>query len=162
MMSMSKSIDLYKLIDRKSFMLGMMTAFAECLAGECKKCAFSPPFKPTDLYAMEEEAHILAQEQGLHLWLEKNEDIQEESRVYWYVMYKFPEVLEEYHEIRKTGKNPAKDFDAFRLLLSYGTIWGDHAEKVVPKMRQSEAIMGTVSRILFSDGGWPIEKDKFS
>ncbi len=157
----SRSIDLYKLIDRKSFMLGMITAFAECLAGEAKKCAFSPPFSPSDLAILTPETEKIIQEQGLYLWLEKNEDIAEENRVYWWVIYKFPEVLEEYKAIRKLGKNPANEFDAFRRLLSYGTCWGEHAQEVVPRMRQEEKIMGTVSRILFIDGGWPISKEKF-
>ena len=37
-----------ELIDRKSFILGMITAFAECVANESKKAAFSPPFYPED------------------------------------------------------------------------------------------------------------------
>lgn len=162
MMVMSQSIDLYKFIDRKSFMLGMITAFAECVAGECKRCAFSPPFQPSDLAVLAPEAEKIIQEQGLHIWLEKNEDIAEDNRVYWWVIYKFPEVLDEYKEIRRLGKNPAKEFDEFRILLSYGTCWGERAREVIPKMRKSETIMGTVARILFDQGGWPIEKEKFA
>ena len=37
-----------ELIDRKSYILGMMTAFAECVTNECKKIALSPPFYPED------------------------------------------------------------------------------------------------------------------
>ena len=36
-------------IDRKSFILGMVTAFAECIANESKKAALSPPFYPEDM-----------------------------------------------------------------------------------------------------------------
>jgi len=153
------SIDLSKLIDRRSFMLGMMTAFAECIAGEAKKCAFSPPFYPEDYPGLEPEAQRIANEQGIYLWFEENPDIPEEHRVHWWVMYKFPEVLEEYKELRKKGFNPAWQFDKFRGLLGYGTVWGKNADKVIPKMRKPETIMGTVARILFRPGDWPPPKD---
>ena len=52
----SISVDHAGMIDRKSFMLGMMTAFGECIAGEAKKCAFSPPFYPEDYYDLKVEA----------------------------------------------------------------------------------------------------------
>ncbi len=159
MIEISRSVDLGKLIDRKSFMLGMMTSFAECLAGECKRCAFSPPFYPEDLHLLKPEAERIVAEQGVELWLEENNDIKTENRVYWWVMYKYPEVLEEYHAIRKNGFNPAFEFDAFRGLLSYGRIWGDNADQVVPRMREEENIMGTVSRILFQPGDWPVNQE---
>lgn len=153
------SVDLGKLIDRKSFMLGMMTAFAECLAGECKRCAFSPPFYPDDYYLLKPEAERIASEQNLNLWLEENNDVKKEKRVYWWVMYKYPEILENYKAIREKGWNPAFEFDKFRELLSYGTAWGENSEKVVPKMRSEETIMGTVARILFRPGDWPIKQE---
>jgi len=146
-------------IDRISFVLGMMTGFAECLAGECKKCAFSPPFYPEDYEMLKTEAEKIAKEQGIYLWLETNPDIKEENRVYWWVMYKFPEVLEKYQALRKQGYNPAWYFDKFRELLSYGIVWGEGAENVIPKMRKKETIMETVSRILFKPGDWPPKKD---
>jgi hypothetical protein len=147
------------LIDRKSFILGMITGFAECVAGECKKCAFSPPFYPEDFGMLQAEAEKIAEEQGVLLWLEENNDIKEEYRVYWWVIYKFPEVLEEYKAIRKQGFNPAWEFDEFRNLLSYGTVWGEGAEKITPRMRKKETIMGTVSRIIFKPGDWPLKKE---
>jgi hypothetical protein len=33
-------------VDRISFILGMITAFAEYVTNECKKLALSPPFRP--------------------------------------------------------------------------------------------------------------------
>ncbi|HAA04176.1 MAG TPA: hypothetical protein DCE18_12450, partial [Syntrophobacteraceae bacterium] len=62
-------------IDRESFMLGMITAFAECLAGEAKKLAFSPPFYPEDYKCLREEAERICQEQGIFLWHERNADL---------------------------------------------------------------------------------------
>jgi len=149
------SIDLSKLLDRRSFMLGMITAFAECVAGEAKRCAFSPPFYPDDYHALLPETERIAKEQGVYLWFEENADIPEEVRVHWWVIYKFPEVLEEYKALREKGYNPAWDFDRFRTLLSYGIVWGENAEAVVPRMRKREEIMGTVARVLFKPGDWP-------
>ena len=155
------SIDLYKLIDRKSFMLGMITAFAECVAGECKRCALSPPFYPGDRAVLQPEAEKIAEEQGIALWLEENPDIAPEKRVNWWVLYKFPEVLEEYRSIRAQGKNPAREFVEFGPLLSYGAAWGENAERVVPRMRRADSFPGTVPRVLFRRGDWPIPDDCF-
>ena len=146
-------------INRHSFILGMMTAFAECVAGECKKCAFSPPFYPEDYELIKPEAEKIAKEQSIHLWFEENQDIKEDFRVHWWIMYKFPEVLEEYQAIRAQGFNPAWEFDKFRNLLSYGTAWGEGADKVITKMREEETIMNTVARILFKPGDWPLKKE---
>ena len=137
-------------------MLGMMTAFGECIAGEAKKCAFSPPFYPEDYYTLKTEAERIADELSIYLWLEENQEIQEENRVMWWVMYKFPEVLDEYHAIRKKGFNPAYEFDEFTDLLSYGFAFGEGAENVSQKLRQKEETMGPVTRILFQPGDWPV------
>ncbi|MDB4444568.1 hypothetical protein N9174_04450 [bacterium] len=148
-----------KLIDRRSFILGMMTAFAECLANECKKVAFSPPFYPEDYDPVRTEAERIAHEQGIYLWLETNTDIPENRRVLWFVMYKFPEVLAEYKLLREKGYNPAWDLKKFNGLLSYGTVWGKHADNVVPEMRENRVTKDTMSRVLFRPGDWPVRKN---
>jgi hypothetical protein len=135
-------------IDRGSFILGMITAFAECLASECKKMAFSPPFYPVDYEPIRVEAEKIAQEQGIQLWYEANSDLPEEKKVHWLVMYKFPDVLEEYKGLRDEGHNPYSNLEMFGSILSYGTVWGRNADKVVPKMREKREIKDTVSRIL--------------
>jgi hypothetical protein len=135
-------------IDRGSFILGMMTAFAECLANECKKMAFSPPFYPEDYEPIRAEAEKIAQEQGIHLWYEANPDLPEDNKVHWLVMYKFPEVLDEYKALREKGQNPYTDLDVFGGILSYGTVWGKNADNVMPQMRDIREIKDTVSRIL--------------
>ena len=147
-------------IERKSYILGMMTAFAECLAYESKKAAFSPPFYPQDYPAIRSESERIANEQGISLWYEKNIDIPPSKRVNWFVMFKYSEVLDEYLLLREQGYNPAWDLDRFSKLLSYGTVWGKGAEKVVPAMRQKIAGEGmpTVSRLLFKPGVWPIKR----
>lgn len=152
----SSSVDLAKMIDRKSFMLGMMTAFGECVAGEAKRCAFSPPFFPDDYYILKTEAERIAAELNIHLWLEENSEIQEEHRVMWWVMYKFDEILDEYRRLRAQGFNPAFEFHRFSDLLSYGFAFGENSEKVSSRMRETGDTMGTVTRIIFHDGGWPL------
>lgn len=144
-------------IDRKSFMLGMITAFAECLAGEAKKLAFSPPFYPKDYRSLRAEAERICQEQGIFLWLEKNEDLPAKKRLQWLVLFKFPEVLEQYKELRRQGFNPALQFEKFSSLLSYGSAWGKKADKVVPAMREKRPALDTVGRILLQPGDWPIQ-----
>ena len=152
----SVGTDSSEVIDRKAFIVGMIAAFAECLAYECKKAAFSPPFLAEDYEAVHDEAEKIAKEQGIYLWYEENVDIPAEKRVNWFVMYKYPEVLDEYKRLRKQGYNPAWDLEKFYGFLSYGIVWGKDADKVIPKIRGKKAQEDTVSRILFSSGGWPI------
>lgn len=149
-----------KTVDRKSFILGMITAFSECLANECKKAALSPPFYPEDYDTVRAEAETIAKEQGIHLWYDENLDIPEVQRVNWYFMYKFPEVFAEYGTLREKGYNPAWDFEKFFDLLSYGTVWGKYADRVTPQFRERRKIKDTVSRILFMPGDWPISREQ--
>lgn len=158
MSKFTERVDLGKLIDRKSFMLGMITAFAECVAGECKKVAFSSPFYPEDYHMLIDETRKIIKEQGLNVWYEENLDLPEEVRVNWFVIYKFPEVLDEYKEIRNQGYNPAYDFNMFKKLLSYGIVYGENSDKVVPKKRKDEEKIDTISRVLFKPGDWPLKR----
>ncbi|MCU0597187.1 MAG: hypothetical protein MUC98_17230 [Desulfobacterota bacterium] len=144
-------------VDRKSFMLGMITAFAECLAGEAKKLAFSPPFYPKDYRSLRLETERICQEQGIFLWLERNADLPAKKRLHWLVLFKFPEVLDEYKKLRQEGFNPALQFEKFSSLLSYGSAWGKRADKVVPAMREKRPVLDTVGRILLKPGDWPIQ-----
>ncbi len=150
------------MIDRKSFMLGMITAFGECVAAEAKKCAFSPPFYPRDLDSLKTEAERIAAELNIGFWLEHNEEIHEDHRVMWWVMYKFPEILDEYQALRAKGFNPAYEFERFFDLLSYGYAFGENAENVSSRIRKQEDTMETVTRILFQPGDWPLPADSRS
>jgi len=145
-------------IDRRSFILGMITAFAECIANECKKAALSPPFHPEDYGMLLPEAENIAGEQGIYLWYDKNLDIPEATRLNWFVLYKFSEVLDEYKRFRNQGNNPAWNLEKFSDLLSYGTAWGLGADKVVPKIREDRSKIETFSRVLLKPGDWPIQK----
>lgn len=142
-------------IDRRSFMLGMITAFAECLANECKKMALSPPFYPGDYESLLPDAERIAREQGIFIWYEENPEMDEKSKLQWFVMYKFPEVLAQYRQLRDEGYNPAWDFKRFFDLLSYGTVWGEGAEDVLYRMREIRETGNTVSRLLLRAGDWP-------
>ena len=154
-MQQKDSVSAISNLDRKSFILGMMTAFAECLANECKKGALSPPFYPQDYDTVRLEAEQIAREQGIFLWYDKNEDLPEDNRINWWVMYKFPEVLEDYQKLRNRGYNPAWHLDKFLDFLSYGTVWGQHAEKVIPQYREKRQTDDTVGKILLTFSGWP-------
>ena len=145
-------------MDRISFILGMMTAFAECITNECKKAALSPPFYPQDYDMLLPEAEKIVKEQGIYLWYDKNLDIPAATRLNWFVLYKFPEVLNEYKRIRNHGNNPAWNFEKFSDLLSYGTAWGTGADKVVPKIRENRSKTETFARVLLNTGDWPIKK----
>jgi hypothetical protein len=144
-------------IDRKSFILGMVTAFAECVANECKKVAFSPPFYPEDYEIVLQGVENIATDQGIFLWYEENLDIPEDVRLNWVVLYKFPEVLEEYQGLRNQGFNPAIHLKKFSNILSYGTAWGDGAESVIPKVREKRMTIDTYATVLLKPGDWPIQ-----
>ena len=143
-------------IDCRSYVLGMITAFAECVANECKQLALSPPFYPEDQGRVVSEAEKIAGDQGVYLWFEENLDIPPNQRLNWYVIYKFPEVLEKYRGLRVEGYNPAWHFENFFDLLSYGTAWGQGAETVVPGWRDKKNTSGTFARVLLQPGDWPI------
>ena len=124
-----------------------------------KKCALSPPFYPEDYDTLKTEAERIATELNLGLWLEENQEINEKHRVMWWVMYKFPETLDEYHALRAKGYNPAFEFDQFYDLLSYGFAFGENAENVTGKTRKKGETMDTVARILFQPEDWPLPAD---
>jgi hypothetical protein len=158
-MSLSNSINALKSIDRKSYILGMITAFAECVTNECKKIALSPPFYPEDYHTVVSEAEKIAKDQAISLWYEENGDIPENKRLNWFVLYKFSDILDEYRKLRNQGYNPAWHFAKFSDLLSYGTAWGEGADAVVTGMRQRKDTKDTFARILLKPGDWPIQKE---
>ena len=144
-------------IDRKSFILGMITAFAECVANECKRAAFSPPFYPADYKSLLPETRKIAKDNSVFIWYEKNLDIPPKTRLNWFVIYKFPEVLNEYRALREKAYNPAWHLDKFTNFLSYGVVWGVGADKVIAQLRETRKTSATYARILLKPGAWPIE-----
>ena len=104
-------------------MLGMITAFAECLAGEAKKLAFSPPFYPEDYKSLRKEAEQICQEQGVFVWYEENAELPADKKVHWLVLFKYPEVLEEYKKLRQEG---VQSRPSLREIHESSELW-DHA-----------------------------------
>ncbi len=156
-MSLSDTVDASDLIDRKSYILGMITAFAECVTNECKMIALSPPFYPEDYDPVVSAAEKIANDQGILLWYEENLDLPESRRLNWFVLYKFSDMLDEYRKLRNQGYNPAWHFAKFSDLLSYGTAWGEGADAVVTRMRQPKKTKDTFARVLLKPGDWPIQ-----
>ena len=157
-MSLNNAINSFKSIDRRSYILGMITAFAECVSNECKKVALSPPFYPDDYPSVVSEAEMIAKDQGISMWYEENEDIPENKRLNWFILYKFSDMLDEYRKLRNQGYNPAWHFAKFSDLLSYGTVWGEGADAVITRMRQRKHTKDTFARVLLKPGDWPIQK----
>ena len=147
-------------IDRKSFILGMVTAFAECVTNESKKAALSPPFYPEDYEIVSEEVEIIAADQGIFVWYEENLDLPEKERLNWFVLYKFPEVLDEYKTLREKGFNPALHLTEFYSFLSFGTVWGKGAEKVISEIREKRPTIDTSATVLLKPGDWPIQNNE--
>jgi hypothetical protein len=155
--TMGKIMNISQTIDRTSFILGMVTAFAECVANESKKAALSPPFYPQDYETVLRGVENIAKDQEISTWYEENLDIPEDVRLNWFVLFKFPGVLEEYQHLRKQGFNPALHLEEFSELLSYGTAWGEGADSVVPKMREKRLTIDTYATVLLKPGDWPIQ-----
>lgn len=133
-------------IEKLSFILGMTTAFGECVACEAKYLALSPPMTRAQAQAVKGDMEHIAEGMGLRLHYEDNPDLDQD--VVWWVIYKFDDQLGSYLSLRQRGLNPWKSMDAFRPLLSYGMVYGDGAEGVVPKMKVPANPMGVVSEIL--------------
>ena len=79
--------------DQNSYILGMITAFCECVAGGCKRMALSPPLTCKAFFDVREEAYQCI-------------DARQET-------------LDEYQRLRAEGYNPAKWMKPFYELLSY-------------------------------------------
>ena len=78
-------------IDRISFILGMITAFAECVTNESKRLAFSPPFYAEDYAGVKKEAERIAKDLSVHLWLESNDELSLETHDRQREMWRYSE-----------------------------------------------------------------------
>ena len=106
-------------LDKRSFILGMVTAFSECVAGGCKRLALSPPLTRDDYEMVKEDACSIIEKHGLVHLTEKNEDLPEEERFEWIVIVGKQETLDRYKELRKEGFSPAHSLEPFFEVLSY-------------------------------------------
>lgn len=106
-------------MDQRSFILGMITAFSECVAGGCKRLALSPPLSVATYELVRDEAEELIKKHGLIHYLEKNEDLPESERFSWILIAAEQKTIEEYLRIREEGYNPAHSLRPFYSVLSY-------------------------------------------
>ena len=105
--------------DKKSFILGMITAFSECVAGGCKRLALSPPLTAEDYALVRNEACALIERHGLIHWHERNADLPAAERWEWILIAARQETLDAYLRLRAEGHNPARSLEPFYGLLSY-------------------------------------------
>jgi len=106
-------------VDKRSFILGMITAFCECVAGGCKQLALSPPLSHSDYEMVKEEAYALIEKHGLIYYHEENLDQPEETRFDWIVIVGKVETLSAYLALRDLGYSPVKSLEPFHKVLSY-------------------------------------------
>ncbi len=105
--------------DKRSFILGMITAFSECVAGGCKRLALSPPLRHEEFAEIREEAYRLIEKHGLIHYHERNLDQPENGRVEWILIAGKQQTIESYLELRQKGFSPMMSLVPFSELLSY-------------------------------------------
>ena len=106
-------------LDRYSFILGMVTAFCECVAGGCKALALSPPLRREDYAAVADEAYAIIERHGLVHYHERNLDRPEGERRDWILIAGRQETVERYLALRERGCSPMVSLAPFSELLSY-------------------------------------------
>ena len=105
--------------DRRSFILGMVTAFCECVAGGCKRLALSPPMTKEAYDEAAAEVDELIEKHGLIHYHEMNEDQPESTRFIWILIAARQETIDQYLALRREGHSPVESLEPFSDLLSY-------------------------------------------
>ena len=105
--------------DKRSFFLGMVTAFSECVAAGCKRLALSPPLTRDDYASVAEEANTIIEKHGLLHYHERNLDQPEEKRFEWILIAGKQETIDQYLNLRERGFSPIDSLAPFSDLLSY-------------------------------------------
>ncbi len=108
-----------KALDKHSFILGMITAFCECVAGGCKRLALSPPLTQADFTAVADEACALIEKHGLLHYHEENLNQAESGRFEWILIAAKEDTIRDYLALRQEGLSPAVSLAPFSDLLSY-------------------------------------------
>lgn len=106
-------------LDRRSFILGMITAFCECVAGGCKRMALSPPLTAKDYDSISAEAYDIIDKHGLLYYHEMNMDQPDNLRFNWIVIACRQQTLDDYLSLRMQGFSPVQSLAPFSELLSY-------------------------------------------
>ena len=107
------------MLNKESFILGMVTAFCECVAGGCKQLALSPPLTREDYTSIAQVAEKIIEKHGLLHYHEENLDLPEAERVDWILIAAREETFEQYRRLRAEGFNPVRSLKPFHELLSY-------------------------------------------
>ena len=89
--------------DKRSFILGMITAFSECVVGGCKRLALSPPMTAQDYEMVRKEAEEIIEKHGLIHFHEQNLDQPEEKRYEWILIARREETINKYKDLRDKG-----------------------------------------------------------
>ncbi len=105
--------------DQDSYIMGMITAFCECVAGGCKRLALSPPLTEAAFLRVRDEAYRVIEAHGLRHYHENNEDAPQGRRWQWILIYLRPDTLEEYLRLRRAGNLPTVSLAPFSAILSY-------------------------------------------
>ena len=106
-------------MDQRSFILGMLTAFCECVAAGCKDLALSPPLTHEVYTMVHAEAEELIARHGLISAHEENPELPEEERFEWILIAGKRATIDSYLSLRKQGFSPMDSLAPFSDLLSY-------------------------------------------
>ena len=104
------------MIDKRSFVLGMVTAFCECIASGCKRLALSPPLTHADYESFHDEVEKVIEKHGL---IHYHEDNQDHPGFEWIVIASKLETISSYAALRDLGYSPVESLEPFYNLLSY-------------------------------------------
>ena len=113
-------------LDKRAFILGMVTAFSECVAAGCKRLALSPPLTRADFEQVSAEAYEIIERHGLLHAHEENLDRPAEERFEWILIAARRETLDAYQTLRRRGLSPAVSLAPFAELLSYNPVESVH------------------------------------
>ena len=105
--------------EKRAFILGMIVAFSECVAGGCKRLALSPPLYGDDYAEVSGEACEIIEKHGLIHYHERNEDAPEAGRWEWICIAAKQATFDEYLRLRAQGYSPIKSLKPFSGVLSY-------------------------------------------
>ncbi|MGQ9646517.1 MAG: hypothetical protein ACUVWO_08285 [Thermodesulfobacteriota bacterium] len=136
-------------IDQTSYQLGVVFAFAEMVAIDLKKMAFSLPFLPPDYDHLIRKAKRIVREQGVRMKLEKRiltTDLfpEEFTRGKWVlIIYKHPEVYESYLRLksekeRLIKENRYKGKERKAIAIGLGKLLSYKMDAIREKLRQIE------------------------
>ena len=108
-------------MDKRSFILGMITAFSECVAGGCKRLALSPPLTEAAFLRVRGE---IIEKHGLLHYHERNPELPEGGRFEWLLIAARQQTIDDYLALRAQGYSPARSLSPFASLLSYDPAQG--------------------------------------